>query len=424
MQNEKTQDVYSFDKRLKIMDNGTNWKIRMKGRYSMENINRVIWIILDSVGMGALPDADRFGDEGTNTIAHVSAKHGGLRVPNMVRLGLGNIDGMLGIEKVSHPIGAYGRMKEMSNGKDTTIGHWEMAGIYSPVKFPTYPYGFPETIIDEFIKQVNLPGVLGNKAASGTQIIQELGKEHIRTGKPIVYTSADSVFQIACHEDIYSPEELYEMCKIARNILTGKDEVARVIARPFIGKETFERTSNRRDFSKKPNENNLLVKMKEAGLDVIGVGKIEDIFAGSGITEAVHTRDNMDGMNQTIAYMDKENKGLIFTNLVEFDSKWGHRNDFEGYAVGLEEFDIRLGELMEAMKEGDLLIINADHGCDPTTKGTDHTREYVPLLVYRKKRNCSVNLGTRETFADVGQTIADIFKLKKLPIGTSFLSDI
>ncbi len=390
----------------------------------MENINRVIWIILDSVGMGALPDADRFGDEGTNTIAHVSAKHGGLRVPNMVRLGLGNIDGMLGIEKISHPIGAYGRMKEMSNGKDTTIGHWEMTGIYSPVKFPTYPYGFPETIINEFIKQANLPGILGNKAASGTQIIQELGKEHIRTGKPIVYTSADSVFQIACHEDIYSPEELYKMCEIARNILTGKDEVARVIARPFIGKEIFERTSNRRDFSKKPNENNLLVKMKEAGLDVIGVGKIGDIFAGSGITEAVHTRDNMDGMNQTIAYMEKENRGLIFTNLVEFDSKWGHRNDFEGYAVGLEEFDIRLGELMEAMKEGDLLIINADHGCDPTAKGTDHTREYVPLLVYGKKRNSSVNLGTRETFADVGQTIADIFKLKKLPIGTSFLSDI
>lgn len=390
----------------------------------MENINRVIWIILDSVGMGALPDADRFGDEGTNTIAHVSAKHGGLRVPNMVRLGLGNIDGMLGIEKISHPIGAYGRMKEMSNGKDTTIGHWEMTGIYSPVKFPTYPYGFPETIINEFIKQANLPGILGNKAASGTQIIQELGKEHIRTGKPIVYTSADSVFQIACHEDIYSPEELYKMCEIARNILTGKDEVARVIARPFIGKEIFERTSNRRDFSKKPNENNLLVKMKEAGLDVIGVGKIGDIFAGSGITEAVHTRDNMDGMNQTIAYMEKENRGLIFTNLVEFDSKWGHRNDFEGYAVGLEEFDIRLGELMEAMKERDLLIINADHGCDPTAKGTDHTREYVPLLVYGKKRNSSVNLGTRETFADVGQTIADIFKLKKLPIGTSFLSDI
>lgn len=390
----------------------------------MTDINRVIWIILDSVGMGALPDAGEFGDEGTNTIAHVAAKHGGLRIPNMVRLGFGNIDGMLGIEKESRPIGVYGRMKEMSNGKDTTIGHWEMIGIYSPVKFPTYPYGFPESIVEEFVKKTGVPGILGNKTASGTDIIRELGEEHIQTRKPIIYTSADSVFQIACHEDIYSPEELYKMCETAREILKGKDEVARVIARPFIGKDNFERTANRRDFSKKPDSDNLLVKMKEAELDVIGVGKIEDIFAGVGITEAVHTRDNMDGMNQTIEYMEKDNQGLIFTNLVEFDSKWGHRNDYDGYAVGLEEFDKRLGELIEMMKDGDLLVINADHGCDPTTPGTDHTREYVPLLVYGKKRNSSINLGTRESFADVGQTIVEIFKLEKLPIGKSFLSKI
>ena len=415
--------LYIQESKNYLISNSKTIKIGKEGNH-MAGINRVIWIILDSVGMGALPDADRFGDEGTNTIAHVSAKHGGLKVPNMVRLGLGNIDGMLGIEKESRPVGSYGRMKEISNGKDTTIGHWEMIGIYSPVKFPTYPYGFPESIIVEFIEKTGVPGILGNKTASGTQIIQELGQEHMETRKPIIYTSADSVFQIACHEDIYSPEELYKMCEIARKILTGKDEVARVIARPFIGKRTFERTANRRDFLKQPDTDNLLVKMKAAGLDVIGVGKIEDIFAGVGTTEAVHTRDNMDGMNQTIAYVEKENRGLIFTNLVEFDSKWGHRNDFEGYAVGLEEFDIRLGELMEAMKEDDLLIINADHGCDPTTKGTDHTREYVPLLVYGKKRGSSVNLGTRETFADVGQTIAEIFKLGKLPIGTSFLSEI
>lgn len=390
----------------------------------MIDINRVIWIILDSVGMGALPDAAAFGDEGTNTIAHVAAKHGGLQIPNMVRLGLGNIDGMLGIEKESRPIGLYGRMKEMSNGKDTTIGHWEMIGIYSPVKFPTYPYGFPESIIKEFIEKTGVPGILGNKTASGTDIIKELGEEHINTRKPIIYTSADSVFQIACHEDVYSPEELYKLCETAREILKGKDEVARVIARPFTGKDNFERTANRRDFSKNPDSDNLLVKMKEAGLDVVGVGKIEDIFAGVGITEAIHTSDNMDGMNQTIEYMEKDNRGLIFTNLVEFDSKWGHRNDYEGYAVGLEEFDKRLGELMEIMKDGDLLVINADHGCDPTTPGTDHTREYVPLLVYGKKRNSSINLGTRESFADVGQTIADIFKLEKLSIGKSFLSKL
>lgn len=390
----------------------------------MEGINRVIWIILDSVGMGELPDAADFGDVGTNTLAHVAAKHGGLEVPNMVRIGLGNIDGILGIDKESRPIGAYGRMNEMSNGKDTTIGHWEMIGIYSPVRFPTYPHGFPEDIINDFIKKTGVTGILGNKVASGTEIIKELGEVHIRTRKPIIYTSADSVFQIACHEDIYSPEQLYKLCEIAREILTGKDEVARVIARPFIGEDKFERTENRRDFSIKPNPENLLVKMQERGLNVIGVGKIEDIFAGVGITEAVHTKDNADGMNLTIQYIEKENKGLIFTNLVEFDSKWGHRNDYDGYAIGLEEFDKELGKLLEVLKDDDLLIINADHGCDPTTKGTDHTREYVPLLVYGKKLKRSVNLGTRETFADVGQTIADIFKLGKLPIGKSFLSKI
>lgn len=390
-------------------------------------LNRVIWIILDSVGMGELPDAADFDDVGTNTLIHVAEKHGGLKLPNMIRLGLGNIDGMRVLERDNSPVGCYGKMAELSNGKDTTVGHWEMTGIYSKNRFPTYPDGFPEKIIDKFIEMTGVPGVLGNKVASGTEIIQELGDEHMQTKKPIIYTSADSVFQIACHEDVYTPEELYEMCRKARELLKGEDEVARVIARPFIGnssKEGFKRTANRRDFSKLPDENNLLVKMKKNGINVAAVGKIEDIFAKQGITEAVHTKDNMDGMDKTLDFMDKIDTGLIFTNLVEFDSKWGHRNDYEGYAQGLEAFDNRLIEVIEKMKPGDLLIINADHGCDPTTKGTDHTREYVPLLVYGNGIKENVNLKTLKTFADVGQTIAEIFGIDKLSIGTSFLEKL
>lgn len=389
-------------------------------------IKRVIWIILDSVGMGELPDANLFGDEGTNTIVHVYEKNGGLKLPNMVSIGLGNIDGMKEIKKSDEPIGCYARMSEISNGKDTTIGHWEMTGVYTKEKFPTYPLGFPKEIIEEFIKISDIPGILGNKVASGTEILKELGKEHIDMGKPIIYTSADSVFQIACHEDVYDIQKLYQLCENARKILKGKNEVARVIARPFIGneKDGYTRTSNRRDFSKLPDRNNLLVKMKENGQNVASVGKIEDIFAGMGITTAKHSKDNIDGMDKTLEYMEELESGLIFTNLVEFDSKWGHRNDYEGYGKGLEEFDEKLKEIMNKMKNEDLLIINADHGCDPTTKGTDHTREYVPLLVYGKNINKNINLGTRKTFADVGQTIAEIFKLGKLDIGTSFLENI
>ncbi len=395
----------------------------------MENtkISRVIWIVLDSVGMGELPDASDFDDLGTDTIGHVAEKHGGLHVPNMIKMGLGNINGIHHIKQCESPIGCFGKMAEMSNGKDTTIGHWEMTGIYSKNKFPTYPDGFPDEIIDEFVKECDLAGVLGNKVASGTEILKELGDEHIRTKKPIVYTSVDSVFQIACHEEIFPPEKLYELCRCARKLLCGEHEVARVIARPFIGKSAkdgFERTANRRDFSKLPDEFNLLQLLKESGWNVAGVGKIEDIFAGVGITQAVHTKDNMDGMDKTLDYMDAIDTGLIFTNLVEFDSKWGHRNDYEGYAVGLEQFDARLIEVMEKMKENDLLIIDADHGCDPTTKGTDHTREYVPLLVYGKGIRKNVNLGIRKTFADAGQTVAEIFGVGPLKIGESFLSDI
>lgn len=388
-------------------------------------INRVIWIILDSVGMGELPDANLFDDVGTNTLVHIYEKNNGLNIPNLVKLGLGNIDGMRELDKISEPFGCYGRMAEISNGKDTTIGHWEMIGIHSKDRFPTYPFGFPDYIIDKFIELGNIPGILGNKVASGTEIIKEYYEEHMKTKKPIIYTSADSVFQIACHESIYPVERLYELCDIARKILVDKDKVARVIARPFTGNyENVERTSNRRDYSITPDKNNLLVNLKNNGYDVIGIGKIEDIFAKVGITEAVHTKDNNHGIDVTIEYLNKKNNGLIFTNLVEFDSKWGHRNDYKGYANGLEDFDRRLGDVINNMQEDDILIINADHGCDPTTKGTDHTREYVPLLVYGNHLKKGINLFTLSTFADVGQTICDIFQVGDLLIGTSFLNKI
>ncbi|WP_334300234.1 phosphopentomutase [Vallitalea pronyensis] len=386
-------------------------------------MNRVIWIILDSVGMGELPDAAKFGDVGSHTIGNI-AKEYGLDIPNMRKLGLANIEGMINLEQVKQPKGVYGRVAELSNGKDTTIGHWEMVGIYSPVAFPTYPDGFPSEITDQFEAFVGKK-ILANKPASGTAIIEELGKEHMETGRPIVYTSADSVFQIAAHEDIISIEKLYEMCRQARDMLTGEHAVARVIARPFKGEPgSFYRTANRRDFSLTPPEATVLDNMKAHGLDVIGVGKIEDIFSGKGITEAIHTKDNMDGVDGTIAYMKKDNKGLIFTNLVEFDSKWGHRNDVEGYAKGLEAFDARLPEIIENMKDTDILIINADHGCDPTMPGSDHSREYVPLLAYGKPLKENVDLKTRKTFADIGQTISDIFNLEALKIGESFLKEM
>lgn len=391
------------------------------------NIKRVIWIILDSVGIGELPDADMFGDVGTNTLENIATKEGHIDMPNMTSMGIGNIDGVTVLDKVEAPIGAYGKSKEISCGKDTTIGHWEMAGIWSKQPFPTYPKGFPDEIIDRFVEETGVPGILGNKTASGTAILDELGEEHKKTRKPIVYTSADSVFQIACHEEIYSPEELYRLCDIARNILQGEHGVARVIARPFIDKLDgdgkfigYTRTANRRDFSLKPAVPNLLTNILDAGEKVYAVGKIEDIFAGVGISEAVHTSSNMDGMDKTLEYMKTVDRGLIFTNLVEFDSTWGHRNDPAGYKKGLEEFDVRLKEVLAAMGEQDMLIINADHGCDPTTPGTDHTREHVPVLVYGKQIKEGVNLGVLETFADIGQTIASVLGCKELEVGSSF----
>lgn len=386
-------------------------------------MSRVIWIVLDSVGAGDLPDSREYGDSGCHTIGHVWKYNGGLKIPTLLKLGLGNIDGMIELDREEQPIGIYGKCAEISKGKDTTTGHWEMTGIYSRQPFPTYPHGFPDRITDRFVRECGIPGILGNCTASGTKIIEELGAEHERTGKPIVYTSADSVFQIACNEAVYSPEQLYDMCRTARRILCGADGVGRVIARPYIMTENGRvRTSNRRDFSLEPPKDNLLNKLKAEGVTVAAVGKIEDIFAGSGITDAVHTKDNMDGMDKTLEYMKSKGAGLIFTNLVEFDSSWGHRNDYEGYGKGLEEVDIRLEELMNMMKDDDILVINADHGCDPTTPGTDHTREYVPLLIYGKQLRRGVNLGVRDTFADIGQTIGELLGLgsSSLSIGTSF----
>lgn len=389
-----------------------------------EFMRRVVWMILDSVGMGEQPDAEKFGDTGTHTLAHVWEYNNGLAIPNMINMGLGNIEGMRSLDTTDKPVAAYGKCHELSDGKDTTVGHWEMVGIETKVAFPTYPDGFPSEVIDEFIKLTGVSGVLGNCAASGTEIIERLGEEHAKTGKPIVYTSADSVFQIAANIEVIPLEKLYELCKTAREMLKGKHNVSRVIARPFKGeKGSYERTADRRDYAILPPKNNLLMNIKNASQDVIGVGKIEDIFAGVGITQAVHTKDNMDGVDKTIEYLKADNKGLIFTNLVEFDSKWGHRNDPVGYGKGLEAFDQRLPEIIDNMKEDDILIINSDHGCDPTTPGTDHTRESIPVLVYGKKIK-PVCIGTRKSFADIGQTIAEYLGTEKIVIGTSFLSEI
>ncbi|MGY0372938.1 phosphopentomutase [Clostridium sp. JNZ J1-5] len=387
-------------------------------------IDRVIWIVLDSVGMGALPDAHKYGDENSNTIGNISKTVGGLNLPNMERLGLGNIEEMVGVNRVENPIGCYARFSELSNGKDTTTGHWEMVGINSEQPFPTYPNGFPRDLVETFENSVGRK-ILGNKTASGTAILDELGEEHMKTGKLIVYTSADSVFQIAAHEEIVPLEELYKICETARNMLVGEHAVARVIARPFVGEPgNFTRTPNRRDFSLVPPYNTVLDNLKSSNFNVMAVGKIEDIFSGKGVTEAVHTKDNMDGVDKTLDYMKEDKKGLIFTNLVDFDMKWGHRNDVEAYAKGLEAFDKRLPDIIGAMKDTDILFITADHGCDPTTSGTDHSREYVPFLAYGKALKENLNLGTRKTFADMGQTIAEIFSVEPIRVGESFFKEI
>lgn len=387
-----------------------------------EYMARVIWIVLDSVGVGEMPDAHLYGDVGANTIGNISKKLGGLKMPHMQSLGLGNIEGLKGIDPISSPKGSFARVAELSKGKDTTTGHWEMVGVHTKNGFPTYPQGFPEDVMKAFEAKIGRES-LANYPSSGTEIIEKLGQEHMETGKPIVYTSADSVFQVAAHEEIIPIDELYDICLAAREILTGQHAVARVIARPFEGDAgNFTRTSNRRDFASPPPHKTTLDYAKEAGLDVIGIGKIEDIFAGCGITKAIHTDGNMNGIDLTIDQIKQESTGIIFTNLIDFDMKWGHRNDYVNYGKALEEFDTRVPEILSSMKNDDILIITADHGCDPTFPGTDHTREYVPLIVYGNNIKENINMKTRSSFADMGQTVCEIFGLPKLPIGKSFLS--
>lgn len=387
-------------------------------------MKRAIWIVLDSVGMGAMPDAAEYGDGAVNTLGHVFDHNKGLDLKHMVSYGLGNIEGMVSIPKTDTPKGSFGRLGELSKGKDTTTGHWEMVGVYTQTPFPTYPNGFPEDVMSAFEAAIGTK-TLGNCTASGTAIIEELGDEHVRTGYPIIYTSADSVFQIAAHEEVIPLSRLYEICEIARKLLSGKHEVARVIARPFTGTSgSYTRTPNRRDYAICPPTPNLLTYCEEKKVQVIAVGKIEDIFNKQGVTHAIHTKDNADGIKVTLDCMDQYKEGLIFTNLVDFDMKWGHRRDAESYGKGLEAFDAALPQIVDKMKEEDLLIITADHGCDPTAPGTDHTREYVPLLVIGKNIKEGVDLKTRKSFADIGQTLCDFFGLPALKIGESFLGHI
>lgn len=381
-------------------------------------MKRVIIIILDSLGIGHAKDAKAFGDTGANTLKSVMAKNP--NISNLRKLGLGNINEVDYIEKEPEPLALYGAMEEVSAGKDTTIGHWEIAGLEICTAFPTYPQGFPKKIMDSFEEKIGR-GTLCNMPYSGTEVIKDYGPEHIRTGKPIIYTSNDSVFQIAAHEDIIPPEELYVMCQIARDILVGDHALARVIARPFIGEEgNFTRTSNRRDFSVSPFEPTLLDDLKEAGFDVISVGKIYDIFNGRGLTKEQHTKSNMDGVDWILREMDSDFSGLLFANLVDFDANFGHRRDPQGYAKALEEFDKRLPEIFLKLRQEDLLIITADHGNDPSYKGTDHTRERIPVLFYKKDMN-SANLGTRTGFYNIAATVYDYLELEGSKRGESVL---
>jgi len=385
----------------------------------MRRFHRFVIVVLDSAGIGEMPDASDWGDAGSDTLGHIVAKESP-SLPNLQRLGLGNIRPLVNLPPVTAPEGSFGKAAILSNGKDTTVGHWELAGIITQSPFPTYPHGFPPRILDPFRQAIGRD-VLGNVPASGTEIIKELGEEHIRTGKPIVYTSADSVFQVAAHEEVIPIEELYRICGIAREILDGPDRVARVIARPFVGTPGhFQRTTNRKDFAIPPPSATLLDILKERGLAVVGVGKIGSIFEYQGITENLKARDNTESMNQTLSALAASPDGLIFANFVDFDMLWGHRNDSRGYAHGLEEFDRRLPELRNALREDDCLIITADHGCDPTTASTDHSREYVPILLYSKSLPGGVNFGTRRSLADMGQTVAENFGLH-LTAGTALL---
>lgn len=387
-------------------------------------VNRIVLLILDSVGIGALPDAKNFNSEGANTLGNLFEVHPDINLNHFLELGLGNIEGIDYLPEKKDPQAAYGRAMEYSNGKDTTTGHWEIAGIHLDEPFKTYPNGFPKEIMDEFEKRTGKKGI-GNKPASGTKIIEELGEEHLRTKNPIVYTSADSVFQIAAHEEVIPIKELYEMCEIARDIMTGKHAVARIIARPFIGSlGSFERTANRRDLSLSPQEKTILDYTLDGGYDVIGIGKIDDIYNGQGISKKITSKSNLQGIAKTIEAIKENTQGIIFTNLVDFDSKFGHRRDTKGYKEALEEVNKHLPDLLNTLKETDVLIITADHGNDPTYQGTDHTREYVPLLIYGQTIKQGTDLGTRKSFSDIAATISDLLKIEKPKNGKSFADNI
>ncbi len=389
----------------------------------MSKFRRINLMVLDSVGVGEMPDAAEWGDAGSDTLGNI-LKSREVHLPNLQKLGLGNIRDFENFEADKNPIGNYGKCTLKSRGKDTTTGHWEMAGIILEKAFPTYPNGFPDEVISEFIKRADVPGILANIPASGTAIIEELGEEHVKTGKPIVYTSADSVFQIAAHEGVISIERQYEICTIARELLDGKHKVGRVIARPFVGEsaKTFTRTENRRDYAVPPPKDNLLPLLAEKGLDVVAIGKISSIYDDLGVTQDLKAKNNDQSIDQTINALRDDTSGLIFSNLVDFDMLYGHRRDVEGYAKALEHFDKRLPEIMDAMTDDDLLIITADHGNDPTYRGTDHTREYCLLLAYGKTAKQGVDLGTRQSLSDIGQTIAENFGFE-IADGVSCLSD-
>ena len=387
----------------------------------MRAFERVIWVVLDSVGIGALPDANEYGDVGRNTLGHI-AESRPLAVPNLVRLGLANIAPLAHLTPTTKPAGAFGKGATHSPGKDTTTGHWEMAGVWLDQAFPVYPNGFPRQLINEFERQIGRR-TLGNKPASGTEIIKELGDEHVRTGFPIVYTSGDSVFQIAAHEDVIPVAELYRMCEIARKLLDGPHRVGRVIARPFNGPSgAYTRTPRRHDYAVDPPRPMLLDVLAECGVAVFGIGKIHDIYNGRGVEQYVTTKNNADGMEKLAAVLRERESGLIFCNLVDFDMLYGHRKDTEGFARSLEEFDRMLGDFLRLLREKDLLMITADHGCDPDPRWatTDHSREYVPIVAYSPSEEGGVNLGVRATLADMGQTIAENFGAK-IPHGDSFL---
>ena len=389
----------------------------------MENNRRVFLIVLDSVGIGEMPDSAEYGDEGSNTLA-ACTRSDKLSIPNLRELGIFNIEGVGCGSPVEAPTGAVARLAEASKGKDTTIGHWEISGVISPKPLPTFPEGFPAELLAEYSRRTGR-GILCNKPYSGTQLLTDYGKEHVETGKLIVYTSADSVFQVAAHEEVVPVPELYRCCEIARELLTGELGVGRVIARPFVGSyPNFTRTANRHDYSLQPPAATVLDAIQGAGLDCIGVGKINDIFAGRGITEYVRTKSNDDGMEKTFGYADKDFHGLCFVNLVDFDMVYGHRNDVEGYAAALTQFDRQLGELMPLLREEDLLIITADHGCDPATPSTDHSREHVPMVAWGKGIKAGANLGTRATYADIAATVAEYLGVPQNTAGTSFLGEI